>query len=130
MDKNEEMIKEEFCKEMTGKSLKRVNLDKYLEKVLNFAIKNTSEEHLSCVIAIGDFSDLHNMLISTGGFCDDNVDELNQRWILTLKLIDGFVDNLIRSNGELAHHILKLFMNSLKEMIASYETHINQQKDE
>ena len=74
--------------------------------------------------------DLHNILISTGGFCNDNVDELNQRWILTLKLIDGFVDNLTRSNGELAHHILKLFMNNLKEMIASYETHINQQKDE
>lgn len=130
MDKNEEMLKEEFYKEMTGKSLKRVDLDKYLEKVLNFAIKNTSEEHLGCVIAIGDFSDLHNILISTGGFCDDNVDELNQRWILTLKLIDGFVDNLTRSNGELAHHILKLFMNSLKEMIVVYETHINQQKDE
>lgn len=130
MDKNEEMLKEEFCKEMTGKSLKRVDLDKYLEKVLKFATKNTSEEHLGCVIAIGDFSDLHNILISTGGFCNDNVDELNQRWILTLKLIDGFVDNLTRSNGELAHHILKLFMNNLKEMIASYETHINQQKDE
>ena len=100
------------------------------EKVLNFAIKNISEKHLGCIIAIGDFSDLHNMLISTGGFCDDNIDELNQRWILTLKLIDGFVDNLIRNNGEFALHILKLFMNTLKEMISSYETHINQQKDE
>lgn len=129
MDKNEEMLKEEFYKEMTGKSLKRVDLDKYLEKVLKFATKNTSEEHLGCVIAIGDFSDLHDILISTGGFFgDDNLDSLNQRWILTLELIDGIAGSLTRSN---AHHTLKLFMNCLKEMIAIYEeAHINQQKDE
>lgn len=129
MDKNEDMLKEEFCKEMTGKSLKRVKLDKYLKKVLHTAIENTSEEDLGCLIAIGDFSDLHNIVISTGGFFDDNnVDELNQRWMLTLELIDGFITNLTKSNNELAHYKLKLFMNCLKEMIAMYEETHSQQE--
>lgn len=109
-------------KEVTGKSLKRISLDKYLEKVLDIAINNTSEEYLGCLIAIGDFRDLRNISVSTGGFfCDDDADELNQRWILTLELIDGLVGNLTKRNDELAHHTLKLFMDGLKEMIAIYE---------
>ena len=120
MNKNEEM---------TGKSLKRAKLDKCLEKVLRIAIENTSEEDLGCLIAIGDFSDLHNILVSTGGFFDDNnADESNQRWMLTLELIDGFITNLSKSNSELAHCKLELFMNCLKEMITVYEETHSQQE--
>ena len=121
-------------KGVVGKSPKRVSLDEYLKKILDIAINNTSEEYLGCLIAIGDFRDLRNILVSTGGFfCDDDADELNQRWILTLELIDGLVGNLTKRNDELAHHALKLFMDSLKEMIAIYDEKAaqkNRQKDE
>jgi len=42
MNKNEEMLKEEFYEEMTDKNLKRVNLDNCLEKVLDIAIRKSA----------------------------------------------------------------------------------------
>lgn len=125
MDKNEEMLRDEFCKEMTGKSLRKVNLDKYLEQMARLVIENTSQENLVCSMAVGDFTDLDDIIVSTGGFYPDSVDFPKRRAFFTLKFIDEIIHSVLLSTNETNKSTTSLFMKELKKLVTYYEYEFN-----
>lgn len=121
MSKKKETVQEEFVKEMTGKSLRQVELDKYMKGVIDDIIKNKSDDNLVGIVAIGDFHDIDNPVISSGGLLPSNPRNRDLfRGLFLMKCVEGF----IRDCDDNEVDVLKWFIHDCKAMLDYYEKFI------
>lgn len=93
----EETLKENFVEEMTGKSNKQLSLDKFLKKTLNSMKKECTKKNLSCLIALGNFSDLNNPVISTRGIISD-IKFTAMSGVLLMRMLEIYIANTLLSD--------------------------------
>ena len=120
MDKKK-TTQEDFVKEMTGKSLNQFELDKCLKQTIDGIVKKIPNKNLVGIVAIGDFHDIDNPVVSFGGFFPPAPHryEISRAFFL-MKCVESF----IRDCDDDALDILKLFIHDCKAMLEYYEKHI------
>ena len=121
MSKKKKTVQEEFVNEMTGKSLRQFELDKYTKGVIDDINKNKSDDNLVGIVAIGDFHDIDNPVISSGGFFPSNP---RKRDLFCGVFLVNCVESFIRACDDNNVDVLKWFIHNCKALLDYYEKFI------